>query len=157
MTKKEIFLKTNKLSELLNLALDDLELVENDDDYAINMKTWHYQDKESDPCEVCLAGSVLAKTFNVSKTYNFNSSDVSIGQETMPKLYAIDCIREGDLKTALWYLNIGKAKEDRILFDDTRTVLGETKNFKVIKRCRNSVKFITFYRGIASKLNMVGL
>ena len=51
-----------KPSELIRLALHDLELCEQNDRYAINMDRWHVPSENK--CYVCLAGSVMAKSLN---------------------------------------------------------------------------------------------
>ena len=50
----------NKPSELLKVALTDLELVEGDSKYRVDMRNWHTPQYDK-TCEVCLAGSVMAK------------------------------------------------------------------------------------------------
>ena len=170
MTKKEIFLKTNKLSELLNLALDDIELVNNDYDYAINMNTWHTREYEHEQCEVCLAGSMLAKTFGFGKGHIESLKGLTT-LETRNKLQAIESIRIGDLEDALYLLGLNEehkivkeivnvAVDSHFVCSYTafELILGENNDgFYYNKNCENFKDFITFYRGIASKLNMVGL
>ena len=60
-------------SALITLAIDDLELVERDRRYSVNMNTWHRPGvthklslSASGACQVCLAGAVMAKSFGVS-------------------------------------------------------------------------------------------
>jgi hypothetical protein len=53
----------DKPSDLLQLALDDLELCEKDRNYTIDMSEWHTPSQdESEKCAVCIAGAVIAKT-----------------------------------------------------------------------------------------------
>lgn len=58
----------DKASELILLALKDLEACERDDDYEICMGEWHSPmlidpaESEEEVCAVCLAGSVMAKS-----------------------------------------------------------------------------------------------
>lgn len=58
-----------KASELIELALSDLLKIERDPRYEINMSVWHSGSLDTaagaSPCYVCLAGSVLAKTFRI--------------------------------------------------------------------------------------------
>ncbi len=51
----------NKASDLIDLALHDLELCERNSKYKINMQNWHKL-KDDNLCHVCLAGSVIAQT-----------------------------------------------------------------------------------------------
>ena len=172
MNKQQTFSKTNKLSGLLNLALDDLELVNKDKKYKINMNYWQKKQKGKQ-CEVCLAGSVLAKTFNVPKI-SLDDLEGEVKEETMNKLWAIDSIREGDLVQALHHLNriLRHTEEEEVIYklcssicDDNNfpfmsveLILGEDyRDFEVLRDCKDYIKFVTFYRGVASKLNMVGL
>lgn len=48
----------NKPSQLIDLAIDDLEKVENSERYRVNMSEWHTPYDET--CHVCLAGAVMA-------------------------------------------------------------------------------------------------
>ena len=171
MNKIETFLETDKLSVILNLALDDLELVDKDSSYIINMRIWHYQ-YGLEPCTVCLAGSVLAKTFNVDRTYT--ADEDTIDPKILKKLYAINYIREGKLSMALHELDLTKEQEavdeitdiavtnkdnnDDILFRTSELILGEDwYDFKANEDCDDFNKFIKFYRGVANKLKEVGL
>ena len=52
-------------SELLQLALDDIAIINKDKRYRINAYVLHDYDEESKTCEVCLAGAVLANTIGV--------------------------------------------------------------------------------------------
>ena len=171
INKTETFLKTNKLSVLLSLALDDLESVEKDPNYGIDMGNWHR--KEKGQCYVCLAGSLLAKTFKYPKIHidclEDEMSSIEI-TEIAGKLQAIDCIRIGELKSALQHL--GHTKEEEAIYEieyevncctnlQIRAVdifLGEEwRDFEYFKDCYNFDKFVTFYRRVANKLNEVGL
>ena len=171
MNKEETFTKTNKLSVLLSLALDDFELANNDPNYKINMDFWHCKEDELEPCTVCLAGSVLAKTFefDIENIYNDDLGKV-VKPEILKKIHAIDSIREGDLLTALWNLNLNeeeKAVEEilNIANDDinflicsVELILGESmESFEAVQDCKDFKYFVTFYRRLASKLKEVEL
>jgi hypothetical protein len=57
-----------KLSETLRVALEDLAFAENSSRFIVDMGCWFqrfYRDKQA-PCEVCFAGSVMARTLGVS-------------------------------------------------------------------------------------------
>ena len=179
MNKQETFLKTNKLSVLLNLALNDLELINKDPNYIINMEYWQKETKGK-PCEVCLAGSVLAKTFKVPRvdiawlenvTGSKETSDkLGIGEHLINKLKAIDYIRSGDLIMAL--LHLGHTEEEEAV-DSIEDEVNYCTDFKVkavdiflgedwddfrdFKDCINLKSFTRFYRRVVRKLNMVGL
>ena len=156
MNKQERFTKTNQLSVILSMALDDFELINKDPNYEINMSTWHYQKGELELCEVCLAGSLLAKTFKFP-----------ISEDTMDKLKAINSIRWGDLVQALHELGLTKEQEaineitnitKQSKFYAVELILGESiYSFDALRDCKDFKDFVTFYRRIASKLNAVGL
>lgn len=55
-----------KLSDLIEVALADLDACESDERYEINMHVWH--DVKGDKCSVCLAGAVMAKTLGSVKS-----------------------------------------------------------------------------------------
>lgn len=86
----------DKPSELIRLALADLEECEKDPRYAIGMVRWHAP--EDGRCVVCLAGAVMAK-----------SLDAPIDQFVVPEddqkaLYALDEFRVGNILQALLYM-----------------------------------------------------
>ena len=111
-----------KLSALLQIALTDLEKVEKNKRYQINMGDWHYQEQKAGrrvvkPCSVCMAGSVLAMSLDIkpTETVEFWNRDTGNGngvwtrngatKQAYPrsvekKLYAINNLREGDIVAA---------------------------------------------------------
>lgn len=55
----------DKPSELILMALEDLEAVERDPEYIVNMDTYHY--RYPGVCAVCFAGSVMAKRLGANR------------------------------------------------------------------------------------------
>ena len=53
-------------SELLEMAIIDLEHVEQDPHYIVDMNSWH--EARDDQCAVCIAGAVMAMSMNCSPT-----------------------------------------------------------------------------------------
>lgn len=97
----------DKLSELILLALDDLELCEADPRYVIDMGFWHLPNfPEDGQCSVCLAGSVMSQTLKVRIGTNKCPSNTSQHH----KLRALDYIRRGDLPTSLHEMGVGRAE-----------------------------------------------
>lgn len=86
----------NKPSELLKLALSDMELVEQDPRYKIDMGFWHMPIKNK--CVVCLAGSVMAKTLKIPPKKEKEPYDML---EIREKLLMIDRLRKGYFPTLL--------------------------------------------------------
>ena len=80
----------DKIYKLLDLAMSDLEKVEKDSRYEVNMNSWHWKDQK---CFVCLAGCVIAKTLNGD--INDHLAPSSFSKDTESKLQAIDCFRCG--------------------------------------------------------------
>lgn len=62
--KSEALPKT--LSGTIRVALEDLEKVEHGARFKVNMGTWFSRYEPGEPCQVCFAGSVMAKTLGCS-------------------------------------------------------------------------------------------
>lgn len=78
-----------KLSDRILVALHDLELVEADPRYKIDMDTWH---KPNGQCAVCLAGSVMAKTLNAPIKVELDTCDFPYEiEEQLEGLNAVRC------------------------------------------------------------------
>lgn len=106
----------NKPSELIRIALTDLQsCVADPEYYIINMDTWHEPVKNG-KCEVCMAGAVMAKTLNIDRERREFPS--SLGSKFSSKLCAIDYFRGGYVGLAFMRLLLsfkdGK-KYDRII------------------------------------------
>ena len=91
----------DKLSDLILVALDDLEKVENDERYTVNMDWWH---RSGDTCLVCLAGSVMAKSLDVSPDRTRFPNDFD--EKTEAKLDALNWAHVGDVDYALHHLDV---------------------------------------------------
>ena len=96
----------NVLSDLILVALNDLEAVKGIDGMGINMNQW----VDVDNCTVCLAGAVLVNTMGMSlidikaviddiKAVIDDNTDVS--HSVWNKIRIIDYIREGEIDEAL--------------------------------------------------------
>lgn len=88
----------DKLSELIRVALIDLEKCENDPRYFIDMQEWHHF-IAGVFCQVCLAGAVAAQTIGIDI-----KDSLVVGVENRrdhQKLMALDGIRAGDYSWAL--------------------------------------------------------
>lgn len=89
----------NKLSDLLMLALTDLEQVENDPRYKVSMLHWH---EPNGKCSVCLAGSVMARTLRAPLAEPLAPSDFGSNAQ---KLRALDDVRTGRIRFALFQIS----------------------------------------------------
>ena len=88
----------DKPSELIRLALYDLELCEQDDRYIVDMDTWHTPYKGDNnflrnKCLVCLAGSVMVKSLDADDLKHLVPCDYN--HKTEAKLLALDEFRRG--------------------------------------------------------------
>ncbi len=93
-----------KASDLIRDALADLKLCEASDDYVINMGHWHEPNNQGQ-CMVCLAGSVLAQTFESDKNMPLVSApggEFSEFNET--RIYALNAFREGSVYWGLYHM-----------------------------------------------------
>ena len=102
----------DKPSELLILAMEDIERVEADPRYKIDMGSWH---EPNGKCKVCAAGSVMAKTLklpiNVNSDYEgchveTNEQNVDFDSDTERKLAAINSFRCGDMYDGFKKMNL---------------------------------------------------
>lgn len=94
----------DKPSELLTLALKDLEACKRDSNYSISMSVWHSFEPNDRQCYVCMAGAVMAQTMKVPLT---KMIDPAYCAETR-QLYAINEFRMGNIKEGLSFLDISK-------------------------------------------------
>lgn len=91
-------------SELIILAVKDLEACEKDSNYEIDMSTWHNYDTEKQMCCICLAGAVLAQTLKADFTVTLNPAYMTIFD--YPKLMALDSFRQGHVISGFTWLGI---------------------------------------------------
>jgi hypothetical protein len=100
----------DKLSDLIELALKDLELVEKDPRYRVDMSQWHYGAEKV--CVVCLAGAVIAKTLGAPRNKTYTPGKCS--SDNRVKLRALDMVRCGYLNDAVRYVHGGVPQASRI-------------------------------------------
>jgi hypothetical protein len=100
----------NTLHELLYIALCDLEKVEKDPRYRIEMEVWHNFNGLNNTCKVCLAGAVLAKTCDIP----LESNSWELFDLPWRHLRAIDWLRKGYINTAYLILYDDNYKEEVI-------------------------------------------
>lgn len=89
-----------KLSEAIHLALHDLELVEFDPNYLVDMGNWHRRSLDGTKCIVCFAGSIMAKSLEADpkKDIWFDS----FGSKRWERVFlALDKVRTGRIQMAL--------------------------------------------------------
>ena len=113
-----------KPSDLLELALKDLELCEKDPKYSIDMDTWHIYEDRDKTCSVCLAGAVMAKSLDRNKYLDIHNTD-----PMEPLFKALDFFRTGDIRTGFKELRLPLPKS----LDGYRSVVGYETNPKRFK------------------------
>lgn len=116
----------DKLSDVLELAIKDLEEVEKlEDKYRIDMGSWHVANSH---CAVCLGGSLIARSGNADPTMIL-SPDI-FDTKTSNKIQAMDHCRVHDFNTALQ------------LFGE----LNYTKRREVSTAVRECIEFVSYER-----------
>ena len=153
-------------SELITVALADLEKCEQDPRYEIDMGIWHQRGCYLDPvqetmqsscsmrCGVCLAGSVMAQTIRVEPDAVLEPDD--FGGRTQGKLRALDLFRMGSHAGALSQmgLHVGPPQSD-----EEQEALGrllDAHDGEVIYE-ENPEEFKLRMRALAEELNHLGL
>jgi hypothetical protein len=87
---------TSTPSALILAALADLEQVENDPRYRVDMGTWH---SPNGTCAVCFAGSVIAFGLGAQPDEFVDPDDLD--EPTSSALYALDAFRSGFVQDGL--------------------------------------------------------
>ena len=132
-------------SELLTVALNDLEACEKDTDYWIDMDIWHFPNEYTKRCKVCLAGAVMAKSLGVSKEealvpdiWKFKEE---FSKDIDRKLMAINYFRTGLIREGL--RSMGIPEERQKSFDLCTSIEGYVYNPNQFKKdIRNLIKWL---------------
>lgn len=131
----------DKLSELIDVALADLEKVEADPLYEVDMGEWHQP--RGPKCSVCFAGSVMAKTCDVDPMEN--QDPYGFSPRNIVKFLALNEARSGYVRTALHQLGHG--------YD----VLGGLPTYSVVEYRIDPEMFKSGMRLISQQLKEKGL
>jgi len=92
-------------SELILLALNDLELIEKNPNYIVNMTRWHDYCDVDQICYACFAGAVMAGTLRSNFREVLDPHDFG---KNYNKLAALDAFRLGDIILGLHEMGIHK-------------------------------------------------
>lgn len=133
----------DKLSELLTVALADLQKAEADPRYEINMDEWHAP--VGSRCAVCLGGAVLAFSLKTPPMKYVNV--IRRGKAVRDKLFAIDYLRRGDVVLAAQCLGIS----------DLRVEKAGIRPRQIVYYKENPKRFKQQLRRLASDLKAAGL
>lgn len=91
-----------KFSDAIELAVNDLQLVlAEPTKYAVNMETWLRPKRDHEPCEVCFAGAVMAKTLGYGASSKVAVTPSLFGEEWKRIFFALDDICQGMLDSAV--------------------------------------------------------
>ena len=108
MIEKEDILP-DKPGDLIKVALDNLNKVEKDPMYEVNMRdSWHrpFETDTVQKCSVCFSGEVMAKTMNLSRKNEIMPNNFHYKLER--KIRALDSFRKGNVEYGLLCLNFRK-------------------------------------------------
>ena len=98
MTRKEKFINTTSLAELMEMAIEDMEALMSDKRYRFHAGQWHGIYSYSGKCTICTAGAVMANTLGAN--IEIGMAPGCYKAETRNKLRAIDKCRKGDILSA---------------------------------------------------------
>lgn len=93
-----------KPSALLELALGDLRLCEQNPDFHIDMETW-YDDRLKECCCVCLGGAVIAQRLPVPECDFINGDLLPFPDDIRGQLRALNAFRLGKVSAAFVFLD----------------------------------------------------
>lgn len=113
MTTRIECMLPDKPSELIRLALADLEKIEADPRYEVDMSTWHkpeftFDGQMRSVCAVCFAGAVMAKTCNIPLEELIQPEQFE--EDQMNKFAALDAFRSGRIESGLRWMHIPMAR-----------------------------------------------
>lgn len=137
-----------KLSALILVALHDLEEVEKDKRYVVNMDKWHTPVRYWKPrtayqpltpvnvCHVCFAGSVMARRDSLKP--QMNAFPENFSRTVQKRLLALNSVRTGAVASALedmgvtyklprslTYVNVVPYERDTVLFKQDMQSIAE--------------------------------
>lgn len=106
----------DRLYLTLELAVADMQACYADPAYIVNMKYWHlpvsreggpgparrFENSRAEVCSVCLAGSVIAQTFNGDARLELDPSSIpNLSSRDYDALFALNEIRQGEIAMAI--------------------------------------------------------
>ncbi|HTJ17773.1 MAG TPA: hypothetical protein VL494_13430 [Steroidobacteraceae bacterium] len=92
----------HKLSELAQMALDDVEAIERSGIHGIEMASWCRWDSTGGPCAMCAAGAVAVQRLGLSRTVVSHVEFYKLfGDHNADALVAVDQLRMGNVGAAL--------------------------------------------------------
>lgn len=127
------WLLPRRLSDLLELAIEDLEKCEANGRYDIDMGHWHLPLR--DGCAVCLAGGIMAQTMGVDVKTKVRYPWHRWPDYIAARMCALNSLREGEIARALEH--IGRGSEPHPFTNENYPVPYEKdpEAFKSVMRC----------------------
>ena len=120
-------------SELLQLALDDIEVIGKDKRYHIDIRRTHQFNLETKKCHVSLIGSVLANTLKADNMFSFDYSlkhiEGKYGAENRRKLLITDYLQLGAFRIAYSEYKKFFCYFDKELTDEEEAFLKQIENW----------------------------
>lgn len=92
----------DKLSDLLELSLNDCAKVRRSKRYALHMNGWH--GTINGTCYVCMAGAIMAQTLRCSPNTTYLPTDIE-NKESADGLRAVNLMRTGQFAQAQYQLS----------------------------------------------------
>jgi hypothetical protein len=98
-----------KLSDAIDIALEDFKIIRTDPRYEIDMTKWHEPDMVYDPssdedrpaCAVCFAGTVMARRFPLDPGTETNPRCGDFSDAWKNTFNALDYLRGGHVSSAV--------------------------------------------------------
>ena len=141
----------DKLSDLAELALADLNWAKRQPNYRVNMTTWHRTTPANKLCYVCLAGAVMAHTLEIPQHHDVMPADFppNVGS----KLLALDYLRKGLITDAL---NMLPRNDPARLGPDAWYILGRGPDVWFVKYDKDPDKWEQWMRATIELLREHG-
>lgn len=107
-------------SQLIRVALKDLERAEASPHYSVSMGIWHEPEwatnfDADDICQVCLAGSMIAFSLEGNRSDDIVPGD--FGAEIQDRLLALDCFRRGKIRAGLIHMQVLRDEQESPVTD----------------------------------------
>lgn len=141
---------SNKPSELIKLALADMEKVQRRG-IKFDMTSWVDTDYQTNKiCSVCMAGAVMTNTLDVKSLYDLD-------RETENKMRALNELRSGHFYRAFGFLKMRKPKSIPDVYDGYDDLQKFGDDLSDLSHSRNRREWRTHMATIIGILEAEGL
>ena len=125
-----------KLSDAIDIALEDFKIIRLDPRYEINMSKWHEPDMAYDPstdedrpaCAVCFAGTVMARRFPLDADTETSPSSGDFSDAWKNTFNALDYLRAGSVSCAVGVFPNSGLTYNKALYMDRNIVSPHISN-----------------------------